>query len=112
MGSCFILDKQSCSLRMSNILEMRSGCSGWPLAQLWVIILLEYTYPTWYAFSRRVAGTEAARGFGPAEVRVGCFEEPACPSTCIPSSAGVASPFVCMLGLKEELKEGSFDRVL
>ncbi len=106
MGSCFIFVKQSCSLRMSNILEMRSGCSGCPRAQLWVIILLEYTYPTWYAVERRVAGSEAARGFGPAEERVGGFEGPGCPSTCIPSSAGVAPPLACMLGLKKELEEG------
>ncbi len=87
IGSCFISARQPCCFRVSNMREMRSGCSQWPRGQLWVIILLEYTYPTWYALSRKVAGTDAARGRDGTDgtLKVGPVEALETPSTSIPS---------------------------
>lgn len=83
--------------------EMRSGFSGCPCAQLWVIILFEYTYPTWHAFARRVAGTDAALGRGSGtEPGERALDEPGWLSTSVLSAASV--PLDCMLAVEE--KEG------
>ena len=47
IGSFRILVMRSACWNASNMRLIRSGCSGWPEMQTWLIIRESYTYPTW-----------------------------------------------------------------